>query len=704
MKLLRLCLEATQNFFLSHAKSVLVLLIPLVFSSFYFSTKTKIAVRTEDFSNKSLPSFKDMQSLKRDYSFEDKFTLLINKNAPLNQNDLCAIYGWLINETENNENIVQTSSLFDLRLPSLNDGKLFYPKVISDPCRENIDFNLLKRHPLSKMFSAEDFSDTIIHFDIRPSKAQFRHGIYDYQIIKDMLTRAQRTLPYEILPAGSLFFQSSVLDGIYHSNLINIIAIILLLSLYYFFYRSLIFCLFLLTIIVVTNSTLKAGMGLLDHLIDPLSSCIFLMITVAILEDFILISYMLFKRKLSFDQTMKSLLVPSFLTSLTTAIGFGSLAISENPSIVHFSIWTALGAIFEWIALFLILPSIIKLFPKLKRNIENQARPRSYLPNEFISFRPKRVLTLIIAIVPFSLFLLHNNANLHYSPFDMFPSDHSISKFRSHILKTRNTEGEISVLFSNKDTDLSPYIEEFKKHPLVSSVFSENDILNEVRSEYDPALYTLIRDDFRRTSTGQFFTSNYSKRIIISVKSYDSKNVPMIVHDLKKICRDHCTLTSEIITSSDYANEVLKTLTDSFFGGFSAILILIGFVIWMTLKRNYIPILISTIWASLSLLLIVIVFQIKINFVTCVALSVLIGAAGDNAIQFLLFNKGSLSKTVGEIGEASLEHFILMILLSSSLIFSYFATPRDLSILLIIGVCLMFIGDIWVLNGLIDDE
>lgn len=59
---------------------------------------------------------------------------------------------------------------------------------------------------------------------------------------------------------------------------------------------------------------------------------------------------------------------------------------------------------------------------------------------------------------------------------------------------------------------------------------------------------------------------------------------------------------------------------------------------------------------------------------------------------------------MSEVGEASSENFMLMLTMAFTLLFSYFATPRDLSLLLMLGVVFMFIGDIWVLNGLVKED
>jgi predicted RND superfamily exporter protein len=697
-------LQALLETSLRKRKIFLSLLLPILVLAFYYSAKTGIAVRTEDFSDKDLVSFKNMEKLKEDFAFEDKLSLIVSSSKKLEAQDLCRIETWLYQEVENNKNILSSASLFDLRYPEYNDGKLFYPKLIKDACNNDVNFHELMKHPLLRMFSTKDLTDVVIHLEIAPLKTPMKHGIYDYEVVKDIIKRAKADLPFDVYSGGTLFFQNSVLEGIKFANVVNLIAVVLLISLYFYFYRSFLFAFIMILIVLVTNTFIKAGMTILGHKIDPLSSCIFLMITVAILEDYMLLSFMIFKKKLSIIDATHKLLLPSFLTSLTTAIGFGSLYVSRNPSIVHFSIWTAFGAMFEWVAMFLILPMVARQFPALQKKISEKPVPKSIVPKKLISYTLKKPFAVILAFIPYILLFIPREANLSISPYDLFTDDHEASKFRQYITQTRKAEGEISIVFDDQTIDESEYSEKFKKHPLVTDAYSEQTVFDSIRKDLPEELHTLVMEDFRRTPVGAFFATPTNKRIILTVKSYSSKDVPGIASYLEKICQDKCTLASEIMVTNDYSLGVLETLYESASTGFGMILILITCLVLMTDKKYFFPVIISSLWASFALLLFVVVFKIQVNIVTCVALSVLIGAAGDNAIQFLLFKEGKLQDSVSEIGEASSENLILMMSMAATLLFSYFATPRDLSFLLMLGICFMFIGDIWVLNGLADKE
>lgn len=699
LRLLHYRLYRMHCLFLRYKKIVSLTLLIFILCSIALGTRTKIAVRTEDFGDQKLQSYQAMKQLKAEYAFEDKLTLIINKGSALTSHDFCQIQKWLRSEVNTNPDINNYSSLFNLRVPEYKDGILFYPAIIEDPCENKVDYVTLKKHPLLLFFSTPNISDFVIHFEINPAKQELRHGLYDYRAIDRIIQSAKKSLPFDVIPGGTLFFQSSVLAGIEYSAVINLMAAALLFIGYYIFYRSLIGATALLVIILVTNSIIKAGMAFFGHMIDPVSTCIFLMITVSSIEDYILLSFMVFKQKIPFNLATKKLLLPSFLTSLTTAIGFGSLAVSTNPSIVHFSTWTSFGAMFEWVAMFLIIPVFVNMFPKIKKKIESHNKPKRLVPVQLIAYTPPKKMAFVLALIPLTILFIYDNANLSYSPYEMFTKSHPVTDFRKHILKTRGNEGEVSIVFKNLDENIEPYVRRIEKVPAVVGVFSELDIQKEMEL-FPPTLRSLIFSDFKRTSLGKLFISNESKRAIAYIKSYDTKDIPIVVSQMEEICGGKCSINSEIIVSKDYAVGIIQTLYDSSLSGFFSILLLISWLVFTISRKHIIPVLMSTLWASFMLLIIVVIFQIKINLVTCIALSVLIGLAGDNVIQFLLLQKDSLKQSVQEVGEASTENFILMILLSSTLFFSYFQTPRTLAGLMIVGIILMFIGDLWVLNGL----
>ena len=95
------------------------------------------------------------------------------------------------------------------------------------------------------------------------------------------------------------------------------------------------------------------------------------------------------------------------------------------------------------------------------------------------------------------------------------------------------------------------------------------------------------------------------------------------------------------------------------------------------------------------------IFQLKVNFLTCIFASVLVGLTGDNAIQFLFGSKRSaLEVGVLKRGSASILTSVLMAGASFVFLGSYFDPPKKFGVLLAGGLLASLLGDLWILKGL----
>jgi len=94
----------------------------------------------------------------------------------------------------------------------------------------------------------------------------------------------------------------------------------------------------------------------------------------------------------------------------------------------------------------------------------------------------------------------------------------------------------------------------------------------------------------------------------------------------------------------------------------------------------------------------------RINFLTCTFVSVLVGISGDNAIQYLYgkrYRNATLLEGINQRGGGSVRIALSMIAATSVFFFSYFQPARTLAMLLCIGLSLNLLGDLWLLKGLL---
>ncbi len=704
LKLLQSALLRLIALCIGSPRTALAVLVFVVGISLFYGQQVRIAIRTEDFNDPSLQSYQKMNDLKKRFRFEDRLTLIFSKPGELSLDDYCRIQTWIENIRNTVPGIAEVSSVFDLRIPRYADGRLHYPRVLEDACSPAASISGLKDAPAIEQFSSGSGRDSWVHIRIHESEKPFRHGVYDYQVVEEIVARAKQDLPdYELHVGGTLYFQAKVLEGIRWSGYLNILAGLLLFGGFYFFYRSLRASMVLLGALLVAHWIVKGGMAWAGHAIDPLSSCIFMMLTVAIIEDYIFVCHLIRVQRVSYVEAARTLALPSFLTSLTTAIGFAALALSPHQNVVRFGLWAACGAMLEWALVFIAVPTIASWHPRFEHWFDFSRARNDRLNFQATFNRPRRVLVVLLTVLPFvlAIFAFQKEPNLGFSPFQMFESDHELNQFRDYVLREKKSEGEVSLLFPLGHPETETILSQFEKDPFVSGVSSRDRVLRGSIAQLPEDIRGLVREDFKRTPLGKLYSNDRQDRAIVWVRSYDTTQIEAFEKRAIGYCRGVCDLVSEVIVSKDYAQGLLRTLYDSF----SASLLLVSPVlIWVCIALRA-PILASVIssgWSAFFLLSLVLLMSLRIDVVTSVALSVLIGITGDNIIQFLLFKPDRLSESVQDHGIAAFQSVSLMTVITSVLFLSYFRSPKVLAALLIVGLLLMIIGDVWIFSGLLD--
>ena len=132
-------------------------------------------------------------------------------------------------------------------------------------------------------------------------------------------------------------------------------------------------------------------------------------------------------------------------------------------------------------------------------------------------------------------------------------------------------------------------------------------------------------------------------------------------------------------------------------------LFLIGLVFFKG-REGVFPVILSSFWGPHFMIFLIYVFQVKINFVTCVFASVLVGMTGDNAIQYILGGKRDILNGIKLHGEASWFQAILMGTISLFFLASPFVPNRTLGVLLTFGFILSVVGDVGILRGLLESK
>lgn len=120
-----------------------------------------------------------------------------------------------------------------------------------------------------------------------------------------------------------------------------------------------------MSFLVITGQTIHIMSSMIPIFIMPIA----VLDAVHILSEFFDRYQETKSRRETIYQVMNTLFKPMLYTSLTTAVGFASLALTPIPPVQVFGIYIAIGVIFAWIWTILFIPAFIMLIPR--RAFEN---------------------------------------------------------------------------------------------------------------------------------------------------------------------------------------------------------------------------------------------------------------------------------------------------------------------------------------------
>lgn len=678
-------------------------------------------------------SVKEMKDLDKDFATGRPVALILRTSAKtFSEADLCALKTWISNRLFDDPHLINASSPFDLKKVIDQPGTLHYRPLVELNC------DAPSAEPDLKYWKAL-WDSPLVNLFVSKSDPRFLTVELNYDgSVKDEAMGAfapekrlqiQASLEQALMKTGSTLSVSLSGAGIYESFLVNgmrvygwinvLIAVFIVFS-FRWLYRTWRSSAIYLVLIGTGMAVTFGAVGLSGRPIDILSNSLFVMTAVAALQDFAFLTAAI--RRGQLWESYRRLLIPSFFTSLTTMFGFGSLAVSDIPSISWFGIWAALAAFLEWVLLFLVLPAAITIWPNLanwcRSNESTVTQPANGVFNQWLRHRVAIRLGVLIFFVVFpfgfaSIFFL----NVQDDPKRMLPISHP---FRVELERTKAELGwefPVSVVFPlGRELDVIQEISEAaRKLSDVAAVESLSEVAHWMGKDLSPEIQDVVlRDTVFRGMTRRFQTSDGTGRIVLYVKSASLESIANIKQKIElEICAQYqCRLVGEIVAYADFVRSVSETLFESLTSGLIAVVFLIFVLAFVRLDLAIFPyvaprIIASLLWGPMAMLALLAVSQVSLNMVTLICASVVVGLTGDNAIQFLFARKirsrSDLLVAVSDRSEGALVTASLTAVSSLVFLVSYFDPPRVLGLLLFSCFLLSLIGDTFGLRLLMGD-
>ena len=703
---------------------------------------------------------KELVHLREEFAVESTAVLHIwsQDGQPLSQNKLCQIRSLLGDLSLPPVRSIQ--SLFDLRWPfeQADLGVLNLMKVVDPLCTPNrwqsaaqIAFapqttrdltkpaDLLRQQTLLPMYLNSNLSRTLVQLRL--------HDINDSQqlsqnlkFIEDKVTKKLWGSGLGHTLTGSLVQQNQVRKAIERDQGLNLLAAFLILVLCRVSFRFWRVGGILVTSLVLTTVLTLGTLAWMSEPMDMIANGLFTILAVATVQDFLFLAIALKKRqrgqsKLAFTR----ILTPCFLTTLTTVVGFGSLALDSPPPLARFGLYASLGVLLEWAVVFLFFPAALRLFPKIWPFSE-QDRTKSLNPEKierierieiatrktdtpfqkgvrslirhlrtlrffWSSWIPKgKALLFLTLLIPLSL-LGFGHLKVGDDPLEAFPKSHPQRVSTDELNEKFGYKTEVSLLFRKnfpreKLDELAAWI---RQRPEVFRLILPSQILDTASAHLtEDTRGVFLREAEGHPSFKSFFSKEQSRAILL-LNSTDTNSVSALDQKVSSLCPNkECQLAGDIYAYAIFADRVTRSLVKSLAVSLALVFALLYLISKALNFRNPWRVLLGCAWGPCLTLGLLPILPIQVNFVTSVFASVVVSLAGDNAIQYWWAGRkrgvaeGLLLRRRGSLLLAQ-----FMIPLSLILCLSAFSPPRTLGWLLSLAFALMIFGDVAYLSGLL---
>jgi predicted RND superfamily exporter protein len=678
-------------------------------------TQLKILLSIDDLIDSDFKTYPGLQKVNSNFKDKNNILLSLESPKPFAPEFLCQVQSWLLHISAKESRLERITSAFGPSKASLDQSRLSFKRLIDVPCSTSAPINQnqvaesiegIKKSPWGSILATETGYGITINFNIKDTENK-KFGTIDVFVLDRLKKSFKENVPTNditVFWGGVTTYQTYLKDAMDITQALNALMFVIGVLFFRFFFSSWKLG-FIFNTTVITSTIIVYGlMGYMGIPIDVLTNATGLILFASCLEDLIFVAYGMAAFKWSFKKSVRRFFLPAFFTSLTTSIGFASLVTSDLGIIRRIGIVVAVGGLLEWVIIFIGLPAIMKLVnPKIDPHLMKIYRPKFRL-FEKLTIKPKFLVSCgLIAFVVVSMIGIPR-LQVKDTPEDFFKKSHEVNTTTAHFLKTRGWISDVSLLFSQSTTleQRDQIVSRVNTLPIVKKIEYRRSTLDYLSKEV-PEIRSTIETMWEDSQFSERLVSKSGQeRAIIYINTMDNQSVSHFRKTLEDICGSLCEFSSSLISYNEFGEKVLGTFFESLFVS----LLLVGLVIYF-ISGNLGPktifyLLVSSFWGPLALVATFILLDIPVFFVSSICAAVLVGLAGDNAIQFIFSaRKSNINSSVSSLGYASLLTTLGMMSLFSIFLLSPVAPLGKLGLFMLFGILLGYLGDVWLLRGLL---
>ena len=727
-------------------------MVLLIFLAIYPASQIRTDFNLEGFYPEEDPVIADYELLEEEFGRDDNTILIGFSSDSLISPVVLQDIETLTQKFEEIQFIESVRSITNAQqIRNVND-RLTFSEYINDVPQTGDELSALKQELTEDPFlkgTLINESGTTTGFMLRINEEQNTYPNRNTIISEINSILQEFSGDYEFHKSGIPFFRNQYVNLLNGEIIIYIgFSSVLIILLLWYLYRSIWGVLFPMIIVWTTLLFTVAIIHLTGGYLEIMSSTIApILLCVGVADSIHMISKYDDaresgkKKRSSIIEMLTTLGSATFLTSVTTAIGFASLLSSSVMPMAKFGLYTAIGVLLAYVITIFFLP--VALTKSKKARVFNE-KSGSFYPlisrvlNKITAINRLHYKKILVAgfIGTLIIFTGVRHVDVNGKVFDDLGEDTELMKdsdFFSQqlapqfplefIINTQAQDGALSHDLLKRVEDLEGYLLQYNEiervagfHMLVEEVHELLSDSNSQLPEDDAtvAQYALLLEINDAPMLERLINFNYSKlRVTAFTEDVGSKRInemrdSILVYLSEHFPDEEITLTGTTILSADLTNKIVFSLA------WSILIAVVAISIIMTLLfRNLSMVIISLVPNLIPLLAIAGImgfFNVDIKPSTAVIFTIALGIAVDDSIHYLarfriehmrsgaLF--ASLTTTTVQTGRAIIVTSLILVAGFGTLITSAFTSTAMMGILVCSTIAAALIADLFILPSL----
>jgi predicted RND superfamily exporter protein len=510
----------------------------------------------------------------------------------------------------------------------------------------------------------------------------------------------------DIKSLSSLHVENEIKQSLTKDILTITITLLLFFSVFIIYvfrdYKSLIYTAVIILVSIIPTLFLFTILDVRINLITALSIPIVLVLSLA---DAVHILTGFFNNETNdskeiIQHSMKSYIVPSFLTSLTTTIAFGSFMLNSAESIQHFGLIISCTVMPSFFLTYMVSPYILSFFTK-KEPVKNGIHKLLDGINRFKKQLTYILIAASILAIPFVSKLSFN------TDFDSFiPKGSPTELNRKEITKDFNSQLSLSILMKSKTENTSKTIEKdliklVKELDTISSVGTIKSIKNQIDFKSKLGPYgKYVHFPNKRNPYRSKDKQKYRLELRLTDVKYIQETNQIVEHILQPYESDY---TFHIYSKALLLDEVNQNVAESLFYSLLFSFIFIFFSI-LILTKSVLTTVVSILANTIPLSFIVLIFHfgnLDLNILTAITTVICLGIIVDDTIH-VIYRQNVLNLKPDELGYGIITTSLILIGGFSTFMLSSFEPSQVFGHVSAIVFCVTMIADLTLLPFLLD--